>query len=188
MQLTPFKMLVSPVPIARQLAVQWHGPQMYGDQPYVVHLDEVVAILTEYEHTDEPTLMGGYLHDVLEDHPEVGAPGLSKAGIPTKVIQAVQFCTDEPGHNRKTRKANTYQRVRNTLDALSFDPPGGYLLMGLRVKLADRLANLRSTIRQGSSLLQMYQKETRAFRDAYYISGVCNPMWTEYDRLLGLLP
>ena len=30
---------------ARAFAVQAHGDQRYGDEPYVVHLDEVAAIV-----------------------------------------------------------------------------------------------------------------------------------------------
>lgn len=169
----------------RERASKWHGAQMYGDQPYLTHLDEVVDILAEFGFTDEATQAAGYLHDVLEDT-QIGIQGLQKAGVPQTVIQAVQFCTDEPGHNRRTRKEQTYKRVRMTLNELAFDSPTGWLLIGLRVKMADRLANIRASIRQGSSLLEMYRKEAGAFRVAYFDFEACPRMWAEYDRLLGV--
>ena len=59
------------------------------------------------------------------------------------------------------------------------------LPIALRVKLADRLANLRHSVETKSDLLQMYRKERDAFRAAYYVAGICDPMWAEYDQLLG---
>ena len=169
----------------RELASKWHGVQMYGDQPYLTHLDEVVDILAEFGFTDENTQATGYLHDILEDTSS-GVQGLRDAGVSETVIRAVRFCTDAPGHNRRTRKEQTYKRVRADLDCLAFTPPTGWLLIGLRVKVADRLANIRASIRQDSSLLEMYRKEAGAFRVAYFDFEACPRMWAEYDRLLGV--
>lgn len=52
----------------------------------------------------------------------------------------------------------------------------------LRVKLADRIANIRRST--DSSLFQMYRKERETFYLAYYSAGVSDEMWVEYDRLL----
>lgn len=56
--------------MARSLAVEHHGDQMYGGYPYVWHLDDVVASLKTdvlVHKDDKPTLIVGMLHDILED-------------------------------------------------------------------------------------------------------------------------
>jgi (p)ppGpp synthase/HD superfamily hydrolase len=131
--------------------------------------------------------LAGYLHDVVEDTDHT-AETLLAAGVPDEVVAIVLFTTDEPGVNRRERKSRTYQRVRQQLDQWlrSGQPEGfGWVPRALRVKVADRLANVRASLKQDSSLLGMYRKERRAFRDVYYVPGVCNAMWVEYDRLLG---
>jgi (p)ppGpp synthase/HD superfamily hydrolase len=48
----------------RSFALAAHGSQMYGTQPYAVHLDAVVGLLSPYG-TEAQII--GYLHDVVED-------------------------------------------------------------------------------------------------------------------------
>lgn len=133
-----------------------HGDQMYGGNPYVTHLDAVVQVLKDAGFMDPTFLMAGYLHDSLEDTATT-ALDLKAEGFSPEVVKAVQFCTDEPGHNRKTRKAATYARVK-------VNPH----IVGLAVKWADRIANIESCKAEGNTgLLQMYRKEDAAFRDAY---------------------
>lgn len=49
---------------ARTFAIEAHGEQRYGDQPYSVHLDAVAGLLEPYGADAQ---MIGYLHDVVED-------------------------------------------------------------------------------------------------------------------------
>ncbi len=49
---------------ARSFAIAAHGEQMYGDQPYVFHLDAVVELLAPFGNQAQ---IAGYLHDVVED-------------------------------------------------------------------------------------------------------------------------
>jgi len=171
---------------AREFAVRAHGDQTYGEgKPYEVHLDDVVAILQEYGYGGAH-LLAGLLHDVVEDSP-LTAEDLLAAGFSDEVVAIVLFATDENGHNRRTKKERTYRRVREQLDQYRVAPDGfGWLPKAIRVKLADRLGNIRRTLAgDGAHLLQMYRKERRIFREAYYLPGVADAMWVEYDRLLG---
>lgn len=57
---------------ARDFAVKWHGNQMYGDKPYVYHLDQVAEIVSKSSQdrssgTLQWLLEVAYLHDVMED-------------------------------------------------------------------------------------------------------------------------
>lgn len=145
----------------QQLARKAHGGQLYGGVPYWNHLLEVVALLKEFGFTEPEYVATGFLHDVLEDSRTT--PGaLLEEGVTPLVVQAVLFCTDEPGPDRKTRKTATYQRV------LADKAQGGFgVRVGLVVKFADRLANLHSSRMRNPRLFRMYRKEAAAFLHAY---------------------
>lgn len=56
---------------AREFAIKWHGDQMYGDKPYVYHLDQVAGIVSrENQGRSSDTLRWlveiAYLHDTEE--------------------------------------------------------------------------------------------------------------------------
>ena len=51
---------------ARDFAIKWHGDQMYGDKPYVYHLDQVAAQLPVFMRSDWEADVA-YLHDILKD-------------------------------------------------------------------------------------------------------------------------
>ena len=168
---------------ARDFAIQAHGDQKYGDEPYVTHLDQVWAVLQEYGFTETCVRNGAFLHDVLEDCPNVSREDI-KAKFGNATVYIVDFCTDEPGHNRKERKAATYKRVRATIDLYPIQD-NFFGIYAIRVKVADRLSNLRSCHAVNPGLLPMYRKEREAFKTALYAPGVCDAMWAEYDALLG---
>lgn len=53
---------------ARDFAIKWHGDQMYGDKPYVYHLDQVADNVSAIGYGSwEPEYTAAYLHDVHED-------------------------------------------------------------------------------------------------------------------------
>lgn len=171
---------------ALEFATQAHGDQTYGaDLSYSTHLVDVVVILNEFGYTEAAgeveMLVAAYLHDVVEDTEVTEEQVAERFGV--NVARMVRFCTDEPGHNRKTRKTNTYARCRADLNK----EPWVYL-RGSIVKLADRLANIRNCHAHRPDLLHMYWKEKDTFRQALKVSGVAEPMWAEYDRLLANKP
>lgn len=149
--------------LARKYAIKWHGDQKYGDEPYIVHLDEVAKIV--YPHGDE-CVMVAYLHDVIED------TSITIAELDTYfgsgIACMVQIVSDEPGWTRAFRK----DRINMKLAATS-------RTSALIVKAADRLAN----VRRGGKL-NMYRKEHDAFKKAAYRSGLCDKIWEELDGLV----
>jgi len=84
------------------------------------------------------------------------------------VAGLVDAVTDEPGPNRRARKAATYQKIREA----------GHL--AVRLKLADRIANVEA----GGSLTDMYRKEHEAFRRNLHTAGENEDMWRHLDGLL----
>ena len=171
---------------ALEFATQAHGDQTYGDNvPYSTHLVDVVVILNEFGYTEAAgeveMLVAAYLHDVVEDTEVTEEQVAERFGV--NVARMVRFCSDEPGPNRKTRKALTYALCRRRLD----DAPWCYF-RGAIVKLADRIANIRNCHAHRPDLLHMYWKEKDTFKEALWVSEHAGPMWAEYDRLLADKP
>ena len=144
---------------------------MYGDQPYASHLDAVAELVTPY---GEDAVVVAYLHDTVEDT-DATIEEIDAAFGP-HVAACVSLLTDEPGQNRKERKAKTYKKLAGV---------SGPTELALVVKTADRLANVRACLsdrKQG--LWEMYRGEHPAFRSSVYRPGLCDTLWLELDSSL----
>lgn len=134
----------------REFAKSKHRDQKYGDKPYISHLDSVVRVLENFGYGDNYYLVAAaYLHDVLEDT-DTTFEELAK--IDRFVAEIVLAVTDEPGENRKERKAKTYPKIKgNTFATI--------------IKLADRIANVSNAINVNDKpgMFEMYKKEHAAF-------------------------
>ena len=160
---------------ARAFAIRAHGDQKYGDLPYSAHLDDVADVVSRMEVPEGQSpwsfRAAAYLHDVLEDT-ETTRWRLSNAFGP-QVADLVHAVTDEPGPNRKARKAATYPKIR------------AFGTAAVALKLADRIANVRRCVEAGGGLLEMYRKEQREFRAALFREGELTEAWAELEDLLG---
>lgn len=151
---------------AKEFAIKHHGEQKYGDRPYSFHLDQVVSYLVPYGETAQVI---GYLHDVVEDTAVTLAQVELEFGA--TVASCVAILTDEPGANRKERKAKTYKKMA----AIT-----GSVELALVVKAADRLANTQACIDDGKTdLLKVYQSEFNTFYSAAYRQGLCDELWNK---------
>lgn len=157
---------------AREFAIAKHGEQRYGEHPYVYHLDIAVNAIIAYGQgtMSDPELVAAvYLHDVLEDC------AVSREEIALefgdRVATLVWAVTDEPGVNRKTRKAATYPKIRLTPGATA-------------IKLADRVANLSEALNTKSSLLGMYLKEHESFVENLQVRGEHDDLWNVLFHLI----
>lgn len=157
--------------LARAFAVAAHGDQKYGDHPYAYHLDAVAGIAEPY---GEDAVTVAYLHDIVEDTPVAVADVESRFG--PHVAACVALLTDEPGDNRKERKARTYAKLAQI---------SGLRELALIVKAADRLANVGACVQdRNQRLYRVYQGEQPVFRQAAYRPGLCDALWQELDDLL----
>lgn len=129
---------------ARRFAIEWHGDQKYGEQPYVVHLDQVAAFLIALGALPWQ-ICAAYLHDILEDTD--CPPELMEQTFGSKVLQWVRAVTGV-GANRKERQQSIVKQLQD-------DTSGAALL-----KLADRFVNVRTSVEQGNTgKLKMYRKD-----------------------------
>lgn len=158
---------------ARAWAVECHGDQRYGEHPYVVHLAAAVAVLGEFGVSDPEIVAATWLHDAVEDTPATVEQVASRFG--DRVAAMVAAVSDGDGDTRADRKNGTYRRIAATDGAT-------------RVKLADRIANVRACYANGSHKLAMYRSEYPRFRGALRhdaVDGSDASMWDELDGLLG---
>ena len=156
---------------ARKFALAAHGEQRYGEHPYSYHLDAVAEIAEAYG--EEATVVA-YLHDTVEDTDVTLAEIDSQFGA--NVAACIALLTDEPGANRKERKAKTYAKLARVT---------GPSELALIVKTADRLANVRACVKdRKSDLWAVYRSEHSSFKQAAYRPAMCDPLWAELDQLL----
>ncbi len=160
---------------AREFALKHHGEQKYGEHPYVVHLDAVAELVQQY---GEPAVVIAYLHDVVEDT-DVRLRDIEKE-FGRLIADCVAVLTDEPGEDRKERKAKTYAKMARVC---------GETEIALLVKAADRLANMRACVADKKErLLRVYEVEYLVFKEAVYRPGICDEIWAELAELNTVKP
>jgi (p)ppGpp synthase/HD superfamily hydrolase len=157
---------------ARSFAEKRHAGHKYGTLPVdiIVHLDNVYHVLMEFGETDPSMLAAGFLHDILEDTKTSQEELQEEFGmITTALVLAV---TDGEGKNRKERKEAMYNKT------------AGHLRF-TRLKLADRIANMRYSKAEKSPQLTMYMKEYPEFKARLFFANDGNEkMWETLDALM----
>ena len=153
----------------REYAIKKHGDQRYGNRPYSYHLDMVYE--ESLSHGLAPIVSAASLvHDDMEDNASTHAELAILFG--KELADLVECVTDEPGKNRKERKAKTYPKIRSNPFAVA-------------LKLCDRIANVRSCIEDDAlALLSMYKKEHAVFEEWLKVEGEFPSLWEELDRLM----
>jgi (p)ppGpp synthase/HD superfamily hydrolase len=156
---------------AREFARVAHRDQVYGQGSFFeLHLTRVVATLERFDESDPVLLAAGWLHDVVEDTSTSVDSVRQEFG--DEIADLVARLTDERDGTRRERQQKTHARIRERTGAV-------------RVKLADRIANVESNIEMNSPLVdRMYRKEYSRFRDQLYKAGEYEEMWSYLDGLL----
>lgn len=128
---------------ARAYAIEKHGTQLYGDKPYVYHLDLVFEKLKDFPLSFR---LAAYLHDVIEDtEDKEKATREIKEKFGEEVYQLV-YAVSGVGENRAQRKASMIEKLINHPQAID-------------LKMADRLVNIEESKKNNDRLYQMYKKE-----------------------------
>lgn len=154
------------------LAKKVHEGQKYGEDDYTEHLLTVVENLTRYDVATLDMKVAGWLHDAVEDTDLTIEEVRTEFG--DRVADLVYAVTTEDGKNRRERNARTYPKMATV--------PGA-----IRLKLADRIANVESCWATQDTKLFMYQREYRKFRQALRDPSDAKAlvMWNHLDQLLG---
>lgn len=167
---------------ARGYAIQQHGAQLYGKQPYVAHLDAVYAVIKSFQNIVafspremEILEISAYLHDLIEDTKTTITDIETRWG--GRIANAVFAVTGE-GPNRKARNESIYRKVQ--MDGR----------VATALKVADRIANCEAVVVEGlPDLWRMYTGEASAFREALYaVAHNLDPMWKRLELAYASAP
>lgn len=164
--------MIFTLPTARQFGAEAHAQLgiKYGEHPYSYHLQMVEDVLREFGFDDDPVLLiAAHLHDIMEDTPMRIQVIIDVFG--DEVAELVWRVTNIPADNREERAMLSYPKLRADPKAVA-------------LKLADRIANVRSARSDNPGLFRMYKKEHPGFRAALYRKEEYEPMWAELDRIL----
>jgi (p)ppGpp synthase/HD superfamily hydrolase len=138
-------------------AIKWahelHQGQKYGDYPYTRHLAHVENVLSRFgfnESSTQDLIAAAWLHDAMEDCGLTAKKIIERLGSAT-IARMVSCVTDGEGQNRKERKRASYEKMADYPHSIP-------------LKLADRIANVESGIKDNPNLLAMYRKEHQDFR------------------------
>ncbi len=154
---------------AQCVAIHMHGDQMYGDRPYSRHLYDVTNLLVnDGANANAEMVAAGWLHDTVEDTAlTIEAIDVIFGDGVANLVWAVTGV----GKNREERLASVVEKIPTV-------PGAG------RLKLADRLANVRASIREGrKDLFLMYQKEWTILAPVLPSVEEC-PMRAELDQMM----
>jgi (p)ppGpp synthase/HD superfamily hydrolase len=150
---------------AHQYALKVHGDQKYGICPYSKHLGDVVSCLERF----------GFDHQIAKDDPFVEDTKATTEEIAELfgqgVSDIVHWVTDEKGDTRGERKASTYPKIRGHLGATV-------------VKLADRIANVESSILENEKHFLKYVDEHQEFYESVFVPEIAEPMWSHLQILI----
>ena len=124
----------SKIDLARKLAASAHKDQLYGAQPYMAHIEDVVRRVKQI--TQDPEIIcAAYLHDTIEDTPVTYSYIEQQFG---QNVADMVWAVTGVGANRADKMANAIEKIART--------PGADF-----VKSADRLSNTASVERLPSS-------------------------------------
>jgi len=162
--------------ISKNYGIECHEltNHMYDKKPYSVHLEIVYNYGVKYSNLVSLKLLPYVLsacwtHDTIEDTRETYNNVKQYCGV--IVADIVYACTNEKGRNRKERaNEKYYEGIRNT--------PGATF-----VKICDRLANVKYSVENNSSMKDLYKKEYPNFKENLYIPEY-KSMFDELEKLL----
>lgn len=142
----------SEVARAREFAVAAHGNQLYGNRPYVAHLDTVLGLAAHFGLSRELQVAAA-VHDTREDTLTTDAQLRAEFGA------AVADLVDSVsgfGANRKARTADTLVKLREHPEHVA-------------LKLMDRLGNVAAaTDEELPQLVAMYQREAPLYDEMFF--------------------
>ena len=158
---------------ALKFSEQKHGNQMYGDKPYMYHINNVVDLAKDLGY-DESIQMGCALHDVLEDTDTSDSDIIIHFGY--EVYNMVWAVSDIPSHSRSHSKFLTYPNIKNNWKATV-------------VKILDRCSNINQSVELNRpDKFKMYKDEHDIFFQSIHDTN--HPIevldaWEEFGRLFG---
>lgn len=169
---------VSIVDVAKKFAIDSHKAvnHTYDGKPYETHLELTMYYAKKFEHlivgNPEIVFVACWAHDTIADcrltYNDV------KFILGVEVADIVYALTNEKGKTREERANEKYYNgIINTKDAVF-------------VKVCDRLANIKYSKDNNSSMFFKYMNENKSFLKYFkeFAYGHLNEMFLEIENLL----
>lgn len=155
---------------AKLLSFHIHRNQTYDVFPYKKHIIDVINVL-ESVGAGANAIIGGYLHDAIED----GNLTYNKIRkLYGEVVADIVLAVTDPldVKTRGEKKAIVYRKIQACPEALE-------------VKLADRIANIRHGVRtRNIHKLTMYLHESEEFHRQLSVIPKFHALWELLDGVL----
>lgn len=136
---------------ARSFAIIKHKDQMYGNFPYIIHLQDVYLKSKKYDLSIEEQ-HAAYLHDTLEDTTTTIEELISYFGHD---VATLVYCVTAVGKNRKEKTLSVIEKLKNNNKAVN-------------LKLIDRISNIETSIQfKNINKLNMYLKENELYLEIF---------------------
>lgn len=165
--------------VAKDYAIRRHAEVNHrydAIHTYAFHLTMVAEVADKFIHLipeeARADVKGGcWVHDIIEDARET-YNNVKKAT--NEIIAEYAYrCTNEKGRTRKDRANEKYYECIRTYKYTTF------------IKLCDRIANVSFAKESKSSMLDMYCKEYKNFKNQLYDRRF-KEMWDYLEKLLKL--
>jgi len=155
----------SAIQSARQFALERHAGQLYGDEPYEVHLAAVEEVLTDHGFCADHWRAAAWLHDVVEDTETTIAEIEDRFG---ELVASLVWAVTGIGPTRAARNEDICRKIAEHPRALA------------PLKLADRIANVEAA-KDRPKHLARYRAEQEGFSAAIR-DHVPRSMWDRLER------
>ena len=153
---------------AMSFAAHRHAGQMYGQFPYVKHLQDVYELAVKFS-LSENVKAAAWLHDTLEDTQTFTFELEEQFG--TEIADLVYAVTGY-GDNRKQRNADAMRKILENKEAA-------------HLKICDRIANILECERTDKKKLKMYLKEHEGFSEIIFsLTNNDLPLLNAYNSLI----
>ncbi len=141
---------------AIKLARKYHGAQLYGNHPYMYHLQNVAKIAmilcpSSFGPQDAiNSVCSAWLHDILEDTncPE---SEIIQACNP-EVLEIVKCLSNDCENERRYFEKVAQNRI------------------AIFVKVCDRISNVRECLKNGSPKINKYKRQNQMFHEILFRS------------------
>ena len=135
-------------------AAHRHAGQMYGEHPYVKHLQDVYQLAVKF-NLSKSVIAAAWLHDTLDDTQTLIIELEDEFG---STVSDIVYAVSGYGDNRKQRNADALQKILKNKEAA-------------RLKICDRIANIVECQKTDKKRLKMYLKEHNDFSEICYSLG-----------------